>query len=132
MRPAARYASLLGEKLRRHEVNCWLLNTGWVGGPYGVGERMQLAYTRAMLTAALERELNHAGMTPHPIFKVMMPKSCPGVPPEFLDPRGMWGDAHAYDRAALDLSRQFNKNFEKFSDLSPEISEAGPVALARA
>ena len=131
-RPAAAYASLLGEKLRRHQVSCWLLNTGWVGGPYGVGERMRLAYTRAMLTAALKGELNHVPMTPHPIFKVMMPKSCPQVPPEFLDPRGMWGDAHAYDRAALELSQQFNKNFEKFSNISPEIVEAGPVALAPA
>jgi phosphoenolpyruvate carboxykinase (ATP) len=131
-RPAAAYASLLGEKLRRHQVSCWLLNTGWAGGPYGVGERMRLAYTRAMLTAALEGELNHVPMTPHPIFKMMMPRSCPRVPPEFLDPRGMWGNPDAYDRAALDLSRQFNQNFEKFSNISPEIAEAGPVALARA
>jgi len=131
-RPAARYASLLGEKLPRHQVNCWLLNTGWVGGPYGVGERTPLAYTRAMLAAALEGELQDVPMERHPIFKVMVPKSCPHVPPEFLDPRGMWGDAHAYDRAALELSRQFNKNFEKFSNISPEIAEAGPVALALA
>jgi phosphoenolpyruvate carboxykinase (ATP) len=131
-RPAAAYASLLGEKLRRHQVSCWLLNTGWVGGPYGVGERMRLAYTRAMLTAALKGELNHVPMERHPIFKVMMPKTCPQVPPEFLNPRGMWGDARAYDRAALDLSRQFNSNFEKFSNISPEITEAGPAALARA
>jgi len=131
-RPAAEYASLLGEKLRNHRATCWLLNTGWAGGPYGVGERIQLAYTRAMLTAALEGELNHAPMQQHPIFKVMMPKCCPGVPPEFLHPRGMWGDPYAYDRAALDLSRRFNKNFEKFSNISPEIAEAAPVALARA
>ena len=131
-RPAAVYASLLGEKLRRHRVNCWLLNTGWVGGPYGVGERMQLGYTRAMLTAALEGKLHDVPMEPHPIFKVMMPKSCPHVPAEFLDPRGMWGDAFAYDRAALDLSQRFNKNFEKFSNISPEIIEAAPVALAQA
>jgi phosphoenolpyruvate carboxykinase (ATP) len=130
-RPAAAYASLFGEKLRRHKANCWLLNTGWAGGPYGVGERMRLAYTRAMLTAALDGELNHVPMEPHPIFKVMMPKTCPRVPPEFLDPRGMWSDANAYDRAALNLSREFNKNFEKFSNIDPEIAEAGPVALAR-
>jgi phosphoenolpyruvate carboxykinase (ATP) len=131
-RPATAYASLLGDKLRRHQVNCWLLNTGWAGGPYGVGERMPLAYTRAMLTAALEGELNHVPMEQHPIFRVMMPRCCPRVPPEFLNPRGMWGDANAYDRAALDLSRQFNKNFEKFPNISPEIAEAAPVVLARA
>jgi phosphoenolpyruvate carboxykinase (ATP) len=71
-------------------------------------------------------------MQQHPIFKVMMPKCCPRVPSEFMDPRGMWGDPYAYDRAALDLSRRFNKNFEKFSNISPEIAEAAPVALARA
>ena len=70
-------------------------------------------------------------MEPHPIFKMMMPKSCPHVPPEFLDPRGMWSDRAAYDRAALELSLQFNKNFEKFVDVGPEVLEAGPLTLAR-
>ena len=130
-RPAAIYASMLGEKMRRHKVNCWLLNTGWVGGPYGIGERMRLPYTRAMLTAALEGQLDDVPMAPHPVFRVMEPKACPHVPPDFLDPRGMWSDKAAYDRAALDLSGLFNKNFEKFSDVSPEIAEAGPVLLAR-
>jgi phosphoenolpyruvate carboxykinase (ATP) len=131
-RPAATYASLLGEKMRRHEVRCWLFNTGWVGGPYGVGERMKLTYTRAMLTAALEGQLNDVPMEPHPFFKVMVPRVCPHVPPDFLDPRGMWGDKQAYDRAALDLAARFNKNFEKFAKVSPEIAEAAPVVLARA
>jgi phosphoenolpyruvate carboxykinase (ATP) len=131
-RPASVYASLLGEKLRRHQVNCWLLNTGWVGGPYGVGERMPLAYTRAMLTAALEGKLHRMPVRQHPIFKLAMPKSCPGVPSEFLDPRGKWSDPQAYDRAALDLARQFSKNFEKFSTINPELAEAGPVVFALA
>jgi len=130
-RPAATYASMLGDKMRRHKVNCWLLNTGWVGGPYGIGERMRLPYTRAMLTAALEGQLDDVPMEPHPFFKTMVPKACPHVPPDFLDPRGMWGDKAAYDRAALDLSTRFSKNFEKFSDVSSEVVEAGPVALAR-
>ena len=130
-RPAATYASMLGDKMRRHKVNCWLLNTGWVGGPYGIGERMRLPYTRAMLTAALEGQLDDVPMEPHPFFKTMVPKGCPHVPPDFLDPRGMWGDKAAYDRAALDLSGRFGKNFEKFSDVAPEVLEAGPVALAR-
>lgn len=131
-RPAASYAAMLGDKMRRHKVNCWLLNTGWVGGPYGVGERMRLPYTRAMLTAALEGQLDHVPMEPHPFFNTMVPKACPHVPPDFLDPRGLWGDKAAYDRAALDLSARFSQNFEKFPDVSPEVLEAGPALLARA
>jgi len=130
-RQAATYASMLGEKMRRHKVNCWLLNTGWVGGPYGVGERMRLPYTRAMLTAALEGELDHMPMERHPFFKTMVPNACPHVPPDFLDPRGMWSDKAAYDHAALELSARFSRNFEKFRDVSAEVREAGPVALAR-
>jgi len=129
-RPAAEYAAMLGEKMRRHKVNCWLLNTGWVGGPYGVGERMRLPYTRAMLTAALEGQLDAAPMEPHTFFKVMVPKACPHVPPDFLDPRGMWGDKAAYDRAAADLSGRFSQNFEKFSDAGSAVLEGGPVVLA--
>jgi phosphoenolpyruvate carboxykinase (ATP) len=129
-RPAGEYAAMLGEKMRRHQVKCWLLNTGWVGGPYGIGERMRLTYTRAMLTAALDGELDHVPMEPHPFFKMMVPKACPHVPPDFLDPRGMWGDKGAYDRGALELSARFNKNFEKFSNVSADVLEAGPVVLA--
>jgi len=130
-RPASEYASMLGEKMRRHKVSCWLLNTGWVGGSYGIGERMRLPYTRAMLTAALEGQLDDVPMEPHPFFKTMVPRACPHVPPDFLDPRGMWSDKAAYDRAALELSARFSRNFEKFSDVGPEVLEAGPVALAR-
>jgi phosphoenolpyruvate carboxykinase (ATP) len=125
-RPAAVYASLLGEKLRRHQACCWLVNTGWAGGPYGVGGRMKLPYTRAMLNAALSGELNGVPVQVHPVFKVAVPKSCPDVPPQFLDARGMWADKQAYDRAAHDLSARFNKNFEKFSGVSCEILEAAP------
>ena len=71
------YATMLGEKMRQHEVSCWLVNTGWVGGPYGVGERMKLSYTRAMLNAALSGELESVPMTPHPVFRVMVPKTAP-------------------------------------------------------
>jgi phosphoenolpyruvate carboxykinase (ATP) len=126
-RPPAAYASLRGEKLRKHQAACWLVNTGWAGGPYGVGARMKLPYTRAMLNAALSGELNGAEMEPHPIFKVSVPKSCPGVPPQFLDARGLWSDKAAYDRAARDLSARFNKNFEKFTGVAREIAEAAPV-----
>jgi phosphoenolpyruvate carboxykinase (ATP) len=126
-RPASVYASLLGEKLRRHQADCWLVNTGWAGGPYGVGQRMKLQYTRAMLNAALSGELKSAPTVAHPVFKVAVPTSCPGVPASFLDARGMWADKQAYDKAARDLSARFNKNFEKFSQVSREIAEAAPV-----
>ena len=126
-RPAATYASLLGEKLRRHQAQCWLVNTGWVGGPYGVGERMKLPYTRAMLNAALAGELRDVPADPHPVFQVAVPRSCPGVPAQFLDARGMWHDKSAYDKAARDLSARFNKNFEKFDDVNREIAAAAPA-----
>jgi phosphoenolpyruvate carboxykinase (ATP) len=127
-RPAATYASLLGDKLRRHKAGCWLINSGWAGGPYGVGERMKLKYTRAMVNAVLSGELQNVPMTPHPIFGVDVPQSCPGVPPQFLDARGMWADKSAYDKSARDLARRFNKNFEKFTGVSTEIAKAAPVA----
>jgi phosphoenolpyruvate carboxykinase (ATP) len=125
-RPAAAYASLLGEKLRKHNATCWLVNTGWVGGPYGVGSRMKLPYTRAMLNAVLAGDLRGIPMEPHPIFKVASPRLCPGVPPQVLDARGMWADKEAYDRAARDLAGRFNKNFEKFTGVAREILDAAP------
>jgi phosphoenolpyruvate carboxykinase (ATP) len=125
-RPAAVYAELLGEKLRRHNARCWLVNTGWVGGPFGVGERMKLAYTRAMLNAAISGDLNDVPATPHPIFQVLVPQSCPGVPSEILEARGMWADPEAYDRAARDLAARFNRNFERFTSVSKEIASAAP------
>jgi phosphoenolpyruvate carboxykinase (ATP) len=125
-RPAATYASLLGEKLRRHGAQVWLVNTGWAGGPYGVGERMKLRYTRAMLKAALNGQLNAVPTERHPVFGLAVPKTCPDVPPAFLDARGMWADKRAYDRAAADLAGRFNKNFEKFSGVNPEIAAAAP------
>jgi phosphoenolpyruvate carboxykinase (ATP) len=126
-RPAAAYASLLGERLRRHGAACWLVNTGWSGGPYGVGERMKLRYTRAMLNAALSGELKNVSTAAHPVFKVAVPESCPGVPAQMLDARGMWADKTAYDKAARDLAGRFNRNFEKFAAVHHEIAEAAPV-----
>jgi phosphoenolpyruvate carboxykinase (ATP) len=125
-RPPAAYASLLGEKLRRHQASCWLVNTGWVGGPFGIGQRMKLPYTRAMLNAVLSGQLKDVPVTPHPVFKVAAPQSCPEVPSSFLDARGMWADKSAYDKAARDLAARFNKNFEKFSDVSHEVAAAAP------
>jgi phosphoenolpyruvate carboxykinase (ATP) len=118
---------MLGEKLTKHNVTCYLVNTGWVGGPYGVGERMSLKYTRAMVNAAIAGELDHVAAEPHPVFRVMVPKSVPGVPPELLDARGQWKDKAAYDKAAEDLSARFKKNFEKFGEVAEEIMEAAPA-----
>ena len=127
-RPAAVYASLLGEQMRRHRANCWLVNTGWVGGPHGVGSRIQLPYTRAILHAALSGGLAEAPIATHPIFRLEVPKACPGVPDHVLDARAMWRDGEAYDRAAHDLSARFRKNFEKFGGVAQEIAEAAPGA----
>ncbi|MGH9631493.1 MAG: phosphoenolpyruvate carboxykinase (ATP) [Bryobacteraceae bacterium] len=122
------YARMLGEKMRKHGVTCWLVNTGWAGGPYGVGERMNLKHTRAMVNAAVEGKLNAVAAEPHPVFQVLVPKSCPQVPAKLLDARGMWKDKNAYDRAALDLSTRFRKNFQKFGAVQSEILEAAPAA----
>ncbi len=127
-RPASVYAAMLGERLRRHQADCWLVNTGWVGGPYGVGERMKLPYTRAMLRAALSGQLKDVPATPHPVFKVLVPHSCPEVPPHLLDARGMWHDKDAYDKAAAHLAGLFARNFEKFSEAGPAIASAAPLA----
>src|SRR5579883_2411320 len=126
-RPAAAYAGLLGEKLERYNVKCYLVNTGWVGGGYGVGQRMSLAYTRAMVNAAIAGELDGVAVEPHPVFRVLVPKSVPGIPPELLDARGQWKDKAAYDRAAEELSARFRKNFEKFGHVAEQIMEAAPA-----
>jgi phosphoenolpyruvate carboxykinase (ATP) len=121
------YAKMLGERLTRHNVKCYLVNTGWVGGPFGVGERMSLKYTRAMVNAAIAGHLDDVPVESHPVFRVLVPKSAPGVPSELLDARGQWKDKAAYDRAAEDLSARFRKNFEKFGKVSEEIMEAAPA-----
>ncbi|HWZ30465.1 MAG TPA: phosphoenolpyruvate carboxykinase (ATP) [Bryobacteraceae bacterium] len=121
------YAKMLGERLDRHKVKCYLVNTGWAGGPFGVGERMSLKYTRAMVNAAIAGQLDNVPAEPHPVFRVLVPKSCPGVPSEVLDARGQWKDKAAYDRAADDLSARFKKNFEKFGQVAEQIMEAAPA-----
>ena len=127
-RTPSSYAEMLGDRLRRHKANCWLVNTGWAGGAYGVGKRMALAHTRAMLRAALTGKLDAAEFTPHPVFGVGVPKSCPDVPAEFLDARGMWTDKQAYDEGARTLAGRFHENFKKFANAGKEIREAGPRA----
>lgn len=122
-----KYAEMLGEKMRKHEVNVWMVNTGWSGGPYGVGNRMKLGYTRAMITAALEGKLDNVAYETHPVFGMEIPLSCPGVPSEILNPRSTWADSAAYDTKARDLALQFVQNFEKYaSGVSEEILQAAP------
>lgn len=126
--PAKVYARMLGEKIERHNTRVYLVNTGWTGGPYGVGKRMNLAYTRAMVTAAITGALEEASFTPHPVFGVLVPDRCPGVPSEVLDPRNTWTDKDAYDRHARELARRFAENFTKFTDVDDAIRAAGPRA----
>jgi len=122
------YAELLGKKIAQHKVNCWLVNTGWTGGPYGVGSRMKIQHTRAMLTAALEGKLDGVPMQAHPVFRMMVPQSAPGVPPEVLNPRDTWKDKDAYDAKARDLAQRFRDNFKKFEQGTNEpIRAAGPA-----
>ena len=105
-----------------------MINTGWSGGGYGVGKRMKLDYTRAMITAALEGKLHEAEFKIHPVFGMQMPKTCPGVPTEILNPRNTWADKIAYDEAAKKLALQFIKNFEKYaSGVTEEILAAAPT-----
>lgn len=115
-----RYAEMLGKKMDEHQVNVWLVNTGWSGGAYGDGSRIRLKYTRAMITAALTGQLDKEDFEKHPVFGVKMPVSCPGVPAEILNPRNTWKDKEAYDAKATKLAQAFNRNFEKFSDYANE------------
>ncbi len=122
------YANMLRDRIAREGARVWLVNTGWSGGPYGVGERMKLAYTRAMVRAALAGELESVGRTKDPVFGLEIPVSVPDVPPEVLQPRGTWADPAAYDEQAAKLAAMFRKNFEKFADtVGEEVRAAGPV-----
>ncbi len=123
------YAKMLGEKIAKHQVNCWLVNTGWSGGSYGVGKRMKISYTRAMVQAALSGDLDAVAYTEDAIFGVMVPDTCPNVPNEVLKPRNTWTDKAAYDETAKKLAGMFQKNFEQFkANATDEIIAAGPRA----
>ncbi len=121
------YAEMLGSRLREHGAQCWLVNTGWSGGAFGVGERMSLKVTRAIVDAVLDGTLAKAEYAVEPAFGFSVPTSCPGVPSEILKPRNMWADKAAYDRQARDLAARFEKNFEKFG-VPDEVRAAGPQA----
>lgn len=121
------YAELLAEKIRTYDSNVWLVNTGWTGGVYGVGSRMQLSHTRRMLDAATSGELNNASFSSEPFFGLSIPQSIDGVPDHILNPREAWADKNAYDEKAKKLAGMFRDNFKKFEDkASKEIVEAGP------
>ncbi|HKR04441.1 MAG TPA: phosphoenolpyruvate carboxykinase (ATP), partial [Bacteroidia bacterium] len=122
-----KYAELLGKKINQGAVNVWLVNTGWSGGSYGVGSRMKLSYTRAMITAALNGDLDKINFETLPVFGLQFPTSCPNVPAEILNPRTSWADKDAYDKKAVDLAKQFVKNFAQYAEFaSKEILGASP------
>ena len=121
------YAELLGEKIKKHNAKCWLVNTGWSGGPYGVGKRMKIQYTRAMLSAALTGKLDDVEYVKDPFFNLNVPVSCDGVPAEVLNPRSTWEDKNAYDETAKKLANMFIENFKEFEEgTAEEIIAAGP------
>ena len=125
-RPASVYAEMLGEKISKHNTSVYLINTGWSGGPYGVGERIKIEYSRAMVTAALTGSLDIVKFSHNDIFNLDVPTECPNVPSEVLEPRNMWIDKDAYDLSAKKLAQMFVDNFKKFENVSNEIRLAGP------
>ena len=122
------YARMLGDRIAGHGVRVWLVNTGWTGGPYGVGQRMKIAYTRAMITAALTGQLDNVQYRRHPVFNLDMPTTCPGVADSVLDPRGTWPDPAQYDEQAARLAKMFVDNFVTFEkDVPASVKDAGPT-----
>lgn len=121
-----RYAELLGERIEKYNPDVWLVNTGWTGGPYGVGQRIKLKYTRAMISAALTGQLNNVEYVKLPVLNLMIPTTCPDVPADLLNPRNTWADKNAYDDQTKKLAARFIDNFKKFKGVSNEIITAGP------
>ena len=124
--PPTKYAQMLGELLDRHKANVWLVNTGWSGGAYGVGKRMKLSHTRAMVRAALAGELDKAEFRTDPVFGLSVPTAIPDVPSAVLVPRDTWPDGPAYDAQAAKLAGMFRDNFSRFGGASEAIRNAGP------
>jgi phosphoenolpyruvate carboxykinase (ATP) len=121
------YAQMLGERLKQNKAQCWLVNTGWTGGPYGTGSRMKIAYTRAMIDALLAGELTDVPYQTDPVFGLSVPQACPDVPAGVLNPRSTWTDGDAYDRQARRLAHMFAENFAQFAErVPPEVHAAGP------
>ena len=114
----------------RHGARCWLVNTGWSGGRYGVGERMKIAYTRAMVRAALDGRLAEVATTPHPDFGLLMPDACPEVPGEVLNPKNTWADKSDYDSTARELTQRFESNFKQFEPYVGDDVKAAAIHSA--
>ena len=130
LRPCV-YAKLLGEKILAHDVTCWLINTGWTGGPYGVGSRIKIGHTRAMVEAVLSGALQDAPTAVDPTFGFASVTRCPGVPGELLSPRATWKDPQAYDRKVQELAVKFRENFVQFADCEPTcVCRSGPTLWA--
>jgi phosphoenolpyruvate carboxykinase (ATP) len=125
-RPAHVYAEMLGKKITQYGVEVYLVNTGWTGGPYGIGKRMNLHYTRAMVTAAIRRDLSKVDYSLHPIFGLAIPTECPGVPTHLLDPYNTWENKSAYDQKAQELAHRFQQHFSIFAHVSDTVHRAGP------
>jgi phosphoenolpyruvate carboxykinase (ATP) len=125
--PPIEYAKLLGERIAKHMVDVWLVNTGWSGGPYGVGKRMEIAFTRAMIRAALSGTLRQVPTRHDDIFNLEVPTHCPDVPEQVLEPRRTWADPAKYDQYAAKLAEMFRINFSRFvQDVPTEVAAAGP------
>jgi phosphoenolpyruvate carboxykinase (ATP) len=123
------YASLLGAKLKQHRAQVFLVNTGWSGGPYGVGKRMDIDVTRKIVTAVLQTQLQDLEFEEDPLFHILIPKSFPGIDPDILHPRRNWADKEAFDKRASQLAAEFAKSFDKAygnKNLAPEISRCCP------
>ncbi len=123
---ALRYAKMLGDRITKFNTRVFLINTGWSGGPYGIGKRIDLNYTRSMVTSAINGDLEKVKYTNQNIFNLLVPKSCPNVPTEILDPKNTWSDKREYEITARKLASLFISNFEKFGKIAPEIKNAGP------
>ena len=127
------YAEKLAERMRKHGSKVWLINTGWSGGEYGVGSRIKLKFTRAMIHAAIEGRLENVEFKTHEVFGLSMPTTCPNVPEEILDPRNSWKDKEAYDAKANLLASKFVNNFKQFEEgVTDEVREASPLVREKA
>lgn len=122
------YAKLLGDKIQKYNVNCWLVNTGWTGGPYGTGSRMKIEYTRRMLNAALSGELESVVTYKDNYFGLEVPTKINGIPDEILHPQNTWPDKSKYDETARKLAAMFKENFKNFeANVSEDVKKAGPI-----
>jgi phosphoenolpyruvate carboxykinase (ATP) len=126
---ATNYAEMLGNKITQHNTKVYLINTGWYGGPYGIGKRIDLNYTRSMVTAVINGEIDKCSFKLHQIFNLEIPLECPGVPNQLLDPAQTWNNQSEYLQAATKLANLFIQNFQKFGEVSQKIIDAGPKKI---